>query len=380
MNMKNFILECQRLVMRLLKMLEEKRGVSGQIYFQHRVPEYREMWRSVAQDVGAVFHALSEDLWELEFGGRTIRINNHQLEFDNPVTLGLAGNKPLVHQLLHKRGIAVPEFLVFQFPGLANAYQFLSRYPRGCVIKPVAGYGGKGVTTHIRSEKECRKAAILASVYSRELLMEPQVAGESYRLLVIEGKVVHAVRRSGLRIYGDGRHTVSELIAQENTRRRIQGIETLENDPDFQFCMAVQSLSLDAVLENGASALIRVANKTCRKRVEVRTVYDQAVTALLCDAIKKDAELAAEIVRSEFLGVDVITMDPSVPLRESGGVINEVNTTPALHHHYKIDEEPYPRVALTAMSALLMKRFAGTESRQGQLEILSRWNSKGCSS
>jgi D-alanine-D-alanine ligase-like ATP-grasp enzyme len=85
----------------------------------------------------------------------------------------------------------------------------------------------------------------------------------------------------------------------------------------------------------------------------VRTVYTNSSRELICESIRRDAETAARVVGSAFLGVDVITLDPSVPLRESGGVINEVNTTPALHHHYDASREPYPAAAVLALQALL---------------------------
>ena len=360
--MQNLVLELQRLAIRFQKLWEERCGTSGQVYFEHRVSEYREMWRAVARDLGATFNILSEDFWELELGDQTIRINNHQLEFDNPVTLSLAGKKPLVHLLLKQEGIAVPDFMVFRWAEFSTAYQFLDRYPNGCVIKPVDGYGGKGITTLIQTKKECRKAAVLASLCSRDLLMEPQIPGESYRMLVIGGKMVHAVRRSGVRIVGDGEKTIAGLIMSENSRRRREGQEVLDIDRECLFCLKSQRLSLDAIPDKGRSVLIKSIDESSSNRAEVRTVYNEDVTALLCDSIKRDAELAATIVRSEFLGVDAIMMDPSVPLKEGGGVINEVNTTPALHHHYDVQKESYPQIALVAVSHLLRKRLAGVET------------------
>ena len=53
-------------------------------------------------------------------------------------------------------------------------------------------------------------------------------------------------------------------------------------------------------------------------------------------------------------GVDVITPDPSRPLVESGGVINEVNGTPGLHHHYLVaDPVAATRVAIPVLERLL---------------------------
>lgn len=361
--MNNSILEFERLVLRFRKLWEEKRNTSRQVYFEHRVSEYREMWGAIAHHLGGAFHALAEDIWELDLGDQAIRINNHQLELDNPVTLALAGKKPLVHLLLKRQGIAVPDYIVFQRSDLTVAYHFLDRYPKGCVIKPADGYGGKGVTTHIQTRHECRKAVILASLYGKDLLMEPQIPGESYRVLVIEGKVANIVRRKGLSLAGDGKRTVMDLMTSENERRREQGREALENDRDSLFHLKHYGLSLESVPDNGFSFMIKSVDEASKQTVENRTVYNEDVTDLVCDSIKFDAEVAAKVIRSDFLGVDVITTDPALSLKESGGVINEVNTTPALHHHYDVNTEPYPLVALTAVAALLRKQCASTGTR-----------------
>ena len=46
------------------------------------------------------FIELGLDLWQVDAGGTKMRIQNHQMEFDNPVVLVLTGRKPLVHRLL----------------------------------------------------------------------------------------------------------------------------------------------------------------------------------------------------------------------------------------------------------------------------------------
>lgn len=365
--MNLFLLKVERILARFQKMWIDWRGTSGQIYFHHRVAQYREMWRLIAETIGAKFTVLAEDMWELALNGQKTRIHNHELEFDNPVTLGLAGNKPLVHRLLRENGIPVPDHIVFQLSDLNKAYEFLKQHPKGCVIKPANGYGGQGVTTNILTKREVRKAAILASLYSHKLLMEPQIPGESYRILVLSGKMVHAVCRRGPRLRGDGVSKVPDLIKAENSRLRNQNKNILDIDRDCLFTLRCQNLSLSSIPAKDQIFLVKSVHDPIRKQVEVRTVYNETVTDLICDAVRRHAELAAKVINSDFAGVDIIMTNSQVPLEQSGGIINEINTTPALHHHYNVKIEDFPQPAIQAISILLNKEI---QSSEGSLHLV----------
>jgi D-alanine-D-alanine ligase-like ATP-grasp enzyme len=52
----------------------------------------------------------------------------------------------------------------------------------------------------------------------------------------------------------------------------------------------------------------------------------------------------------QLAGVDVMTTDIAAPLEATGGVIGEVNTMPALHHHYLVRE---PRRGAPVASLIL---------------------------
>jgi cyanophycin synthetase len=222
----------------------------------------------------------------------------------------------------------------------------------------VNGYGGQGVTTHVQSKKDVRRAALLASLYDNQFLIEAQVPGECYRLLVLEGRMVHAVCRRGPRVEGDGSSTVRQLLDRLNVARRAADAPALDIDRDCLFTLGYQGLSLESIPASGAQVIIKSVNDPVRKYAEVRTVYNDTVTSLVAPSIRQDAERAARIVGSDFLGVDIITRDITVPLRASGGVINEVNTTPALHHHYDVTKEPFPEVALQALQAICRRKAA----------------------
>ena len=348
-------LTLQRDVLRLQKLLINRMGWSRHQYVEQRRPQYRSMWEQVCGALGGSFTELAADLWQIELGDRRARILNYQLEFDDPVTLGLAGRKSVVHRLLRDAGLHVPEHKVFTLDRLEEARRFVEEHPQGCVIKPASGYGGKGVTTHIGDVQEVRGAAVLASVYDDELLVEVMVPGESYRLLVLEGRVVDAVYRRGFRLEGDGRSTIRELLATAASRRAARN-GALDVDRDCLFTLAAQGLSLDSRPSEGRSFLARSVVKRSRPYAELRTVYTDSALGLVSDEIRSEAEAAARIVGSDFLGVDVITLDPSMPLGSNGGAINEVNTTPALHHHYDPRTQPYPAAAVLAVQALLERQ------------------------
>jgi cyanophycin synthetase len=67
-----------------------------------------------------------------------------------------------------------------------------------------------------------------------------------------------------------------------------------------------------------------------------------------------EAREAAAQVGVRLAGVDLITSDLGRCLKESGGVIIEVNGTPGLHYHYQVaDEANATLVAVPILRRLL---------------------------
>ncbi len=349
------LLQLERLLTRLRKSWDARRNSSTEVYVQDRVSEYHDIWRAVAEKIGAEFAPLAEDLWEIRLDGRKTRVMNHRMEFDDPVILEIAGNKALVHRLLSENGLRVPEHEIFRLDDLGRAQAFLRRHPAGCVVKPAYGTAsGIGVTTHILTGREVRKAAILASTYVPELLIERMIPGESYRLLVLDGEMIHAVRRREPRLVGDGVSSIGQLVRAENRRRMARGEAVLGTGRDCRFTLDYQNLTLSSVPSKGQGFVVQSVGDAQQRHTEVRTVYNETVTDLVCGTLKRNAERVAETLRSRFIGVDLITTDPTISLEESGGAIIEANTTPGLHHHYDLRREKFPEPAVRAIRALLL--------------------------
>jgi D-alanine-D-alanine ligase-like ATP-grasp enzyme len=306
------------------------------------VPVYRRIWEEAASRLGADFREIADGFWEIRHAGRKTWIQNFRVGIDDPVVMALAGNKPLCFDLMGEGGLPVPDYRRYRKGDMETAGRFLRESGhRLFVVKPANGTsGGRGVTTHIATIAEFRRASALASLYGDDLLIERMVPGESYRLLVLDGTMIHASRRSGLRIEGDGSTTIRTLLERmDGTESAPSGIRRYRFSVpgrDIEDVLGNQGLTLDDVPEKGRTVLVSGRGISVDRNAEVTTTYDEDVTNRIGPDMKRQAEQAACIIGSRFAGVDIITTDPSVPLRQSGGMINEVNTTPGLHNHYRL--------------------------------------------
>ncbi len=322
---------------------------------------YRRIWREAAEKLGAEFCELADGIWKIRRGDRVTFVNNYRVQLDDPVLLDLVGRKALCARFLADRGLQVPEYETFGLDTMTRAQRFMARFPGAYfVVKPATGTSAsRGVTTHIRTLRECGRAVALASLYGPEMLIERLIPGESYRILVLDGQVLHASRRTGVRVTGDGSRTIRQLV--QDHRVGVPGLAgTLQGfDRDVEATLGAQGLSADAVPSLGSEVLVK-SSPAAGHHVEVRTVYDEDATGLIGKGLREEAVRAAQTLNLRFVGVDVITLDPSVSLSRSRGVINELNTTPGLHHHYGLHHDSGLAPAIRVLQALLPSEPAGS--------------------
>ena len=355
---RNLGLQLRRTTLKLVKTFRHLTGHRKTLYVWDRVAFYRDMWREAAQRHGLEFSPLSDDIWELSRDGRCIsRINNCYVELDDPVTLHIAGDKAATFDLLERVGLPVAPHAVFTLDTLEGLEDFIARVGGPYVVKPASGTGsGLGVSTHLYSRRKCRDAAVLASLYDRRIIVEKFIPGEVFRFLFVGGEFVSAVCRRGIRVGGDGVSSFGELVGRELETRGIGGPGSLDSDIDLRATMLAQNLALADVPGAGEQVLVKSVADRYRDNLEVRTVYTDDVTRQVGRGLIADARLACETLRSDFCGVDLITTDASKPLRETGGVIGEINTTPGLHHHYSLSGSAGGDHVVDVVMALLIQR------------------------
>ncbi len=321
-------LKFKRLFFYILRSVRRFLGRNKTVYAEERVEEYRGYWEEGARILGAEFVPLTDSLWEVRLDGRHTRIKLWMVQLGDPVVNRIAGDKVLCYRWATQLGVPVPQHLVFRLDELPKAKEFLRDNPGVYVVKPTSGTSsGVGISTHIRSAQQLENAAVTASLFADEVLVERMIFGETCRLLWLGGELIHAVRRRGVRITGDGRSTIAQLLGQQSPGQ-------VPFDLTAQMTLEAQGLSRDSVPENGREILVRSLPAGESASHELRTVYNETITNLISPAMIEEIRPLLAAMENEIAGVDIVTNNPSVSLKQSGGVMLEVNPGPGIHHHY----------------------------------------------
>jgi D-alanine-D-alanine ligase-like ATP-grasp enzyme len=280
---------------------------------------------------------------------------NHMVPLDDGVTLRLSLDKTLVHRLLAEAGLPVPSHTEFDAANPQAAQGLLARSAGPCVVKPVTSDAGSGTTTGVRTLVHLRRAILRASRLDSRMLIERQASGYAHRMLLLDGELLDVVKRHPPQVTGDGRSTISKLIAAENRRRMEHAAgkgrpQLLSIDLDCLFTLEASGLSLSSVLPAGE----RVPVKTAVSHNAPQENEGVLRHGNISPALVEEARTAVDALGLRLAAVEVVTPDTSVSLREAGGIVLEVNSPPGLHYHYEIAEPEYAvRVAVPILKRLL---------------------------
>jgi cyanophycin synthetase len=339
-NTINRVIAAASLYQKVRKRVFERSRTKSEVN-QRRAAFYRQIWEDAAAAVGGSVVELALPLLEIRLGDAFIRVAGNVTSLDDPVTVTVAEDKLLVYQLLSECDLPVPRHEVCASDDLSRAWRFVSTCGTACVVKPAKGSaGGVGITSGIRSRCSLARALVAAGTYCREAIVEEQVEGEVYRLLYFDGELIDAVLRHPPTVHGDGRSTVKQLVEAENERRQRVGIAASQSlitiDGDVAQTLRGAGLTLRSTPPSGV--VVRVKNVINDNRRE----ENEPAVDRICASVVESGARAAAAVGARLAGVDVITRDPGVTLRDSGGVVIEVNTTPGYYYHYMRDGEGLP--------------------------------------
>lgn len=313
---------------------------------------YARIWAEAADACGAAFTDRTRGFYEIRKDDKRVPVFQQVTPIDDAVTLRLAVEKPLVHQLMTAAGVTIPEHAEFSYADPAPALDLLERTGR-IVLKPASGTGGgEGVTTDVKSRADLSRALLRAAHFSTALLAEHQAPGFLHRLLLLDGELIDTIVERPPRVVGDGRSTIEALMQAEN-RRRIDasgeaGMEHLL--PDVETAIALREQQKTLAYVPGEGEEVQVKTVTNDRRIEDAWTYRDHIAP----EVLEQARAATDAVGLRLSGVDVIAPRIDRPLSETGGVILEINGTPGLHRHYHVaDRKSATKVAVPIIERLL---------------------------
>jgi cyanophycin synthetase len=296
---------------------------------------FARFWAEAAREVGAGIEPLDDNIFRISRAKRSTLVQFHYVNIDTYFNWMLVAQKPFICKLLLENKYPISRYLEYDIRSIDKAREFLREVSGNFVVKPRSGAGGGGVTTGVNSYKRLKRASITAAAnFSQKLMIEEQVPGESFRLLFLNGEFIDAVKRCRPSVIGDGKRSIRELIDDENHQRRGAGpsrsLFELKPDLDCEFYMRDVGTSLTTIPAPREKIIVKnVANENSdRDNFTVRSDIHP-------DFLRMGKHISS-LLGVKLMGIDLMTSDISIPLDQSGGVINEVNIPPGLHYHEMI--------------------------------------------
>ncbi|WP_440223156.1 cyanophycin synthetase [Dokdonella sp. MW10] len=273
------------------------------------------------------------------------------------IAVELASDKEETNKILGTLGLPVPKQELVQ--SAEGAWRAARRLGLPVVTKPYNGNHGRGISIRLMTEEEVHAGFASAREHSRSVIVENFVEGDDHRLLVVNGQLVAATKRTPGHVVGDGTHTVAELVevVNQDTRRGVgheKVLTRIELDAQAQMMLDRAGYTAESVPKADEIVYLRsTANLSTGG-----TATD--VTDIIHPDNRDMAERAVRAIGLDVGGVDFLSTNIAESYRKIGGGICEVNAAPGFRMHVA-PSEGTPRDAAGPVIDMLFP--AGSPSR-----------------
>ena len=298
-----------------------------------------------------------QSLVQLGHGKFQQRIQATVTSSTSHIAVELASDKEETNKILATLGLPVPKQELVQSD--AQAIRAAKRIGFPVVTKPYNGNHGRGISIRLTNDQEVAQGYAVAREHARSVIVETFLEGDDHRLLVVNGNLVAATRRTPGHVVGDGTHTIEQLIdiVNQDPRRGVgheKVLTRLELDAQAHKMLEHVNMRSDSVPGAGEVVLLRsTANLSTGG-----TATD--VTDIIHPDNREMAERAVRAIGLDVGGVDFLTKDITESYRAIGGGICEVNAAPGFRMHVAPSEGTARDVAAPVIDMLFP---AGTSVR-----------------
>jgi cyanophycin synthetase len=262
-------------------------------------------------------------------GARTRWLESSYTDRTGLISARLANDKMATATILRRAGLPAPTHVQVRSAEEAVKAAHELGYP--VVVKPADGEQGRGVAADLGSDSLVAAAYANAARISRRILVEKHFQGSDYRMNVLDGQLLGVVERVAGGVIGDGKSSVAALVEslklddRRARRARERQRELLELDEEALQLLRESGLTPQSVPEDGAYVrLRRRANSSAggsQRQVKLETVHPDNLRLPV---------LAAEALRLDLAGVDILFPDIRKSWRQTGALICEINGQPQI--------------------------------------------------
>ncbi|MFC1731225.1 hypothetical protein ACFL6I_12900 [candidate division KSB1 bacterium] len=279
------------------------------------------------------FHFLKDEysiLWG--YGKNQVRSRNMKFVTDGILDFELSVDSEQLHCFLTKAGIPTPESAICHYEN--DLTKEVKRLGFPVVIRPLNTANENWVITGIDNIKILRKKfnKLLAKAAKKEIpfegiMLQQQFIGNTYRILLVNNKVVSGIQISPAYVLGDGEKTIAELIDDYNRHQNKIHYQIIIDD-DISDYLDEQDLTYDSVPEKKKQVFLRkIANLSTGGQAFSITDKIHNENIVLFENIAKFFNL-------KVLEMDLISTDISKTRGNSTLGIIGIRPDPSLKYHF----------------------------------------------
>ena len=251
------------------------------------------------------------------------------------IAVELASDKEETNKILASLGLPVPKQELVQSED--GALRAARRLGVPVVTKPFNGNHGRGISIHLMTDEDVIEGFKAAREHSRSVIVENFLSGDDHRLLVVNGELVAATRRTPGHVVGDGNSTIVQLVELVNAdpRRGIGHEKVLTRlvlDAQAEMMMERVSYTAASVPQEGETVFLR----------STANLSTGGTATDVTDIIHPDnRDMAVRAIRAIGLdvgGVDFLSTNIAESYKSIGGGICEVNAAPGFRMHVSPSE------------------------------------------
>lgn len=265
-------------------------------------------------------------------GGKTLYYGNQFNPLNGILT---SSNKFATKKLLTKHGIPNPKYFKWDFKkddnlNINKIFSLGIKFP--LVIKPIYGSHGRNVYVGIKDTDELKnKINNLYKKINYDILVEEQVEGDTFRILVFNDHIIDIIKRIPPHVYGNGYSTLNELIDNHIAEKKQKGEHYIKN-VDYNYILR-QGYNSNDIIQKGQKVyltqVINLHNGAGVEIIDINNVHPDNI-----ELFKK----INKITKLNLNGIDFISKDLRIPYYKNGSVI-EINSSPGVEAHAKYNPD-----------------------------------------